>query len=267
MRLFRVASLLIALPVLLAAASRHEAVLSPIYRGAHLDLFNGQFDRVRLLVHQAQLEVSSRLGLIQYQQGFTNPIMIDFEDGAPAGLENALAYVRYGGTADGGFQQQMVVNVELLATNPMDFDTVFYHEMTHAVLNDAVGGEATLKIPHWVQEGLAQYVSGEGEERVRKAAQQLRKSQAPTLIFPLEGPAFGNGYPQYYLAIKYLLDKYSVNVVQALVRDLVAGKTPAESIEANTGLHWVEYQENVRAYSLKIFQDLAIPDYLTARPA
>ena len=36
----------------------------------------------------------------------------------------------------------------------MDFDMVFYHEMTHVVMNDAVGGEASVKIPHWAQEGL-----------------------------------------------------------------------------------------------------------------
>jgi hypothetical protein len=242
------------------AVARQEATLVRDYHGAYEPQFNAQFDRVRLLVRQAQLEVSSRLGLIQYTNGFQYPMTIHFEDSVPAGLESALAYVRLMRSNQGAFQQELVVNMAEMNSNPMDFDTVFYHEMTHAVMNDATGGEASAKIPHWVQEGLAVYVSGEGEARVKRSAQNLHKSQTASLVFPLGGLVYGAAYAQYYLAIRYLVDKHSVNAVQGLVRDLIAGKSVEESILDCTGLSWADYQRNVRDFSAAIFRDLAIPD-------
>src|SRR4029077_18607640 len=142
------------------APVRVAATLAQENHGPHQTEFTSQYDRVRLLVRQAQLEVSSQLGLIQYREGFQYPMTIHFDDGAPAGVEYALAYVQLQ-QSEKGFRQQLVINLEQLTAHPMDFDTVFYHEMTHAVMNDAVGGEAALRIPHWVQEGLAVYISGE----------------------------------------------------------------------------------------------------------
>jgi hypothetical protein len=241
------------------ATARIAATLTQEYHGAHQSEFTSQFDRVRLLVRQAQLEVSSRLGLIQYQEGFQYPMTIRFDDGAPEGVESALAYVQLQ-QSDKDFQQQLVINLDALTAHPMDFDTVFYHEMTHAVMNDAVGGEAAIKIPHWVQEGLAVYVSGEGDQRVKFLASHVHKSQASALLYPLGGPVYANAYPQYYLAIKYLLDTYSVNAVQGLVRDLIAGKSITDSIYDCTGLSWDAYQKNVHDYSLQKFKESAVPD-------
>ena len=249
-------------PVLLCcpAWARYEAALVKDYAGRHQEEFVTQFDRVRLLARQAQLEASARLGLMQYRQGFTNPLIIRFEEGAPSGIENALAYVRLL-QSRAGFAQELVVNLDATAVSPVDFDTIFYHEMTHAVMNDAVGGEASAKIPHWVQEGLAQYVSGEGKSRVTQAAQGFKKSQVQALLYDLDGPYTGNAYPQYYLAIECLYEKHTVNAVQALVRDLILGKSVIEAIEDNTGLGWVKFQDEVRDYSLKVLQDKARPDY------
>ena len=153
------------------ALAREAAVIDSNYRGAHQDDYLRQSDRVRILVRQAQLEVSVRLGLYQYQEGFQYPLTIRFQDDAPVGVEHALAFVRLLQTPS-GFQQELVVNLGEMANRPADLDVVFYHEMTHAVLNDAVGGPASQRIPTWVQEGLAQYVSGEGDRRVRAAAEK-----------------------------------------------------------------------------------------------
>jgi hypothetical protein len=253
------------------AWARYQAALVKDYTGRHQEEYVTQFDRVRLLVRQAQVEVSARLGLIQYREGFQYPLLIRFDDGAPPGVESALAYVQLmeaprqtpGGPASSvaGFAQQLVVNLDATATSPMDFDKIFYHEMTHAVLNDAVGGEATVKIPHWVQEGLAQYISEEGKGRVIEEAQTVKKSQAHYLLADLDGPYTARAYPQYYLAIEYLYEKHTVNAVQALVRNLILGKSTIDAVEDSTGLPWVKFQDEVRDYSLKVFQDKAQPDF------
>jgi hypothetical protein len=215
---------------------------------------------VRILAQQAQIEVSSRLGLLQYREGFENPLFIRFEDGAPEGIENVMAYVRIS-RSPAGFFQELVVNLDATAVTNEDFDRIFYHEMTHAVLNDAVGGEASLKIPHWVQEGLAQEVSGEGPDRLKEAAHQVHKSQAGALLYDLDGPYTGAAYPQYYLAIDYMHQKHSINAVQAMVRNLIIGKSVTDALEDATGLSWVKFQDEVRAYSLPIFQENARPDF------
>src|ERR1700690_1372674 len=69
------------------AWARYPAALEKTYTGRHQEEFVTQYDRVRLLVNQAQLEASSRLGLMQYREGFQYPLIIRFEDGAPAGIE------------------------------------------------------------------------------------------------------------------------------------------------------------------------------------
>src|SRR5438105_4706335 len=75
--------------------SRQAATLVRDYHGAHEANFASDFDRLRLLTQQAQLEVSSPLGLINYRGGFQYPLNIRCADGAPSGLENALAYVQF----------------------------------------------------------------------------------------------------------------------------------------------------------------------------
>jgi hypothetical protein len=240
--------------------ARYPAALVKDYTGRHQEEFTTQYERVRLLVKQAQLEVSARLGLIQYQEGFQYPLFIRFDDGAPPGVESALAYVQLMQNGD-AFAQQLVVNMDATSGDAMDFDKIFYHEMTHAVMNDAVGGDAAEKIPHWVQEGLAQYVSGEGPGRVKDFAQTVKKSQAKELVADLESPYTGRAYPQYYLAIQYMNDKFSVNAIQALVRELILGKSTAEALQDSTGQDWVKFQDDLREYSIKIFEDNARPDF------
>src|SRR6266436_1523037 len=109
------------------AWARYQAALVKDYTGRHQDAYITQFDRVRLLVRQAQVEVSARLGLIQYKEGFQYPLLIRFDDGAPPGVEHALAYVQLMQN-NGSFAQQLVVNLDATAVNPMDFDKIFYHE-------------------------------------------------------------------------------------------------------------------------------------------
>ncbi len=258
MRFLLLFPLISALP--LASQARESAELVRDYHGTHQDAFTLQFDRVRLLVRQAQIEASARLGLLQYQEGFQYPIRIGFEDGAPLGIENVLAFVRLGRTSR-GFVQELVVNLDEMASNPVDFDLVFKHEMTHAVMNDAVGGDASLRIPHWVQEGLAQYVSGEGDQRVLSLARRVHRSHADLLLSDLDGLYTGKAYPQYYLAIKYMYDKQSSNAVQAFVRNLIAGKSVTDALNEATGMTYPQFLENVRQYSLNVFQDKALPDY------
>jgi hypothetical protein len=253
-----IGSLVVSAPAF--SAPRFSAAMQLDYQGKHPEEFTAQQERVRLLVRQAQLEVSSRLGLVAYREGFSCPLTIRFEDSAPSGIEFALAYVRLL-TSPKGFQQELVVNLDETSRYTGDFDPIFYHEMTHAVLNDAIGGEASSRIPPWVQEGLAVFVAGNGMNIVTHSAQKFRKSQVQALLFDLEAPYHPAAYAQYFLAIQYMDEKHSINSVQAFVRNLMAGQTVTAALEDAAGLPWAKFKEEVAAYSLDVLKDKARPDF------
>src|SRR5262245_31473313 len=76
-------------------ATRRTVEIDRDYKGQYQADFTDQIDKVRILTRQAQLEVSARLGLLQYQEGFRFPFRVRFDDSAPIGIENVLAYVRF----------------------------------------------------------------------------------------------------------------------------------------------------------------------------
>ena len=237
---------------------RFTVALQSSYNGAHADLYAQQQDRVRLLIHQAPLEISSQLGLFQYREGFRCPLTVRFDDTPAPGVEHALAYVQIIPTVH-GMGQDLVVNLDVMANTHEDFDQIFYHEMTHAVLNDAVVFETKKPLPSWVQEGLAVYIAGNGDEWVHRVAQRVRKSQAHELVRDIEEPVLD--YPRDYLAFKYLKEKQGINSLQAFVRDLTQGKTPHDAIEDSTGLPWDTFRQNLKEYSQSVYEDQARPDF------
>lgn len=239
------------------AEQRFTTSFQTDYNGKHPDLFAQQQERVRLLVNQAQMDVTSRLGLFQYREGFRCPLIVRFDDAPMPGVEHALAYVAFLGGNQCG--QMMVINLDVMAQYPGNFDPIFYHEMTHAVLNDAIVFETKRPLPAWVQEGLATYIGGEGEERVRTLAQQVRKYQAKMLLSDLQDDRVD--YPGNYLAFKYLFDKHSINAIQGFIHYLMEGKTPMQSIFEATGLKEEEFRNKVRDYSLAIYREQARPDF------
>ena len=238
--------------------TRFPAALQATYTGSHPDLYAQEQDRVRILIRQAQLEISSQLGLLQYQEGFRCPLTVRFDDAPVQGLEHALAYVRPISTSR-GFAQELVINLDVMAHAGNDFDQIFYHEMTHAVLNDAVISAYGRALPSWVQEGLAVYISGEGSERIRTLAQRYRKSQVKAAVRDLDAPVLD--YARDYAAFKYILDKHGINSLQAFVRNLVDGKSPNEAVEDATGLGWDAFKGRVADYTLDLYQAQARPDF------
>jgi hypothetical protein len=239
-------------------APRFTASFQTSYDGRHADLYAQDVDRVRLLLRQAQLEISSQLGLLQYQEGFRCPLTVRFDDAPAAGVEFALAYVQPVPTVH-GFGQELVVNLDVMAQHPGDFDRIFYHEMTHAILNDAVSSVYNRALPSWVQEGLAVYISGEGPDRVRALARHYRKSQVKAAVHDLQEPILD--YARDYMAFKTMVDKQNINTLQTFVRDLTQGKLPEEAVEDSTGQSWDAFRQLVKDHTLEVYQTEALPDF------
>jgi len=243
-----------------ATADRNGAEIQSVYEGRNPDAFAQVQDRVVQLVKTSQLEVSVGLGLQQYREGFQYPFQIRFEDSPSPGFEHTLAYVRLGRTS-GGFAQEMVIHLEELRAIAdlrwLDVEKVFYHEMTHAVLNDTVGGDAARRLPTWLHEGLAQFISREGEDRFREAAGRFTQREIKATVFQLERPFAQLAYPQFYLAVRYLNDKHSINAIQGMVRYIMEGKSVEQALLESTGLSLERFYQNVNDYTRDAFLDRA----------
>jgi hypothetical protein len=238
---------------------RFAASFQTSYNGTHPDLYAQQQDRVRILIKQAQLEISSQLGLLQYQEGFRCPLTVRFDDTPAPGVEHALAYVQIIPSVR-GVAQELTVNLDVMDKYPgQDFDQIFYHEMTHAVLNDAVAFPTRHHVASWIQEGLAVYIAGNGNELVKQFCQQFHRSQAASAVRDLDQPVLD--YPRDYLAFRYIVDQHTINSFQAFVRLLTNGKTPAEAVEESTGLTWDAFREKVKDYTTNVYKEQALPDY------
>lgn len=238
---------------------RVAATLLATYTGSDPGAYAAAFDQVRLWVRQAQLEVSSQLGLLRYQEGFRYRMTIRFADGAPPGVEHILAYVSLGQDKE-GFLQELVINVLAASKDSMGLQTVFFHEMTHAVMNDAVGGDATQKIPRWLHEGLAQWIGGDGEKRLKELTSQYKRASFLHYGYDLDQPDTFLAYPEYYLGVKFILDKKGINSLQALVRNLISGMPFDRALEDSCSLKVPAFKAAVRDYSYNYFQDRALRD-------
>jgi hypothetical protein len=243
----------------LRADSRYTPTMDTNYHGTHPDLFAQQNDRVRLLVRQAQVEISSQLGLIQYQDGFYWPFSVRFDDTPARGVEHAIAYVMLVPSEHGGVAQQLVVNLDVWPSEGMDFDKVFYHEMTHAVLNDAIVTRTQKLLPSWVQEGLAVYIAGDGEWWVSRTAKMVHVSQIGYLIHDLRMERRSPDYAEDYLAFQLMKEKYSINALQAFVRELTEGKDPETAVEDSTGVSWDKFTKDLAEYQRRVYTPLALP--------
>lgn len=241
---------------------RIAPVIDPAYDGAHAAAYTSAIDQVRWMTRVAQQEVSVGLGLIRYQEGFRYPVRLRFEDSGMPGAENLLAYVSLG-TTSGGFAQELVINVTAIG-QPLppwaDFRTIFTHEMTHAVLNDSVGGDASMRLPRWVHEGLAQWISKEGEGRLKGLDRAYTKSQIRQTPMDLENPPPALAYPLYYLGIRGLEARHGINAVQALVRLLIEGHPTQDALLESTGQPAERFYEEAERYARETLLDLARAD-------
>src|SRR4051812_16419081 len=93
------------------AANGYAPKVTNKYAGGFPDDFPVELQTVQSLLSPIKLDVSSKLGLLQYQETFQHPVSLRFDDGAPAISENPFFYIQPG-PADKPFSQELVVNVE-----------------------------------------------------------------------------------------------------------------------------------------------------------
>ncbi len=248
-RLLLIVSLLASFARAQEPAQRYQPVFLADYQGEHPELAARYGPQVEPLLKKLPSQVAVRLGLSAYEQGFRYPITIRFVDHLAPHVAHALAGVTLD-VSGGRIRQEFEVSLDDLAKDPMDFELLLAHEMTHAVLTDSTGALPSLRFEPWLQEGLAEWASGDGEMRLRRARETANESPAADWVRDIDAPETGKSYVQYYLAIKYLIELNGTPGLQAFVRLLVQGVPPKEALRRRYGLGWTDFKSNVKAYTI-----------------
>jgi hypothetical protein len=230
------------------------------YNGPHQAAFQQIRTTIPNLMRQTCIDISVRTGM-DFQEGWQYPLVVGFVDGTPMGMENILAYVQLGKTEDGAFAQRLNINLEAYERETFSLEKVFAHELVHAMMNDAIGGEAARYLPTWFQEGLAVFGADQGEKMVKAYAHRTYGMGEGTLINGLEGPHGALDYAEDYLAMKYIYEKIGSNAFHNFIKDVINKKGNISSaLEYTCFLKWDEFQQKVKEYSKEQIKNFGPPE-------
>jgi hypothetical protein len=229
------------------------------YAGPHANEFNDLLSQVKSIVPAA-------LAYITVQWGLPNtlhyPMIVRVID-SPSSLPGRpiAAYVR-SFISGGELRQELVVDLQHHLMYPDEnLENVLYHEMAHAVLQDAVTSPGAAGIPQWFNEGLAQSVTTEGRERTSEDFKRYGHTDSPAILCDLNGnvDAFYHGeynfgcYTQFYLAVHRLLMRGGKDTVAQVITGLKSGTPLPALVGQVTPLSWAAFQGDVQRYTRSVF--------------
>ena len=145
--------------------------------------------------------------------------------------------------------------------------TVVPHELTHVVFDTATRNPYHSP-PHWLNEGLAVYLSvGYGSGDRGEVAQAKRDDSLiplPALDgqFPTAGDRFSLAYAESVSAIDFMARRYGRSALVDLIRSYAAGRTDDEAFDAALGV-------DLAGFDAAWFRNLGapVPDPAGPRPA
>ena len=125
---------------------------------------------------------------------------------------------------------------------------VIPHELTHLVFNTA-SKNAYHFPPHWLNEGVADYVSQGYDASYRSTVRDAAK--AGTLIpldgltgqFPTTSARFYQAYAESVSAVDYLVRTYDKDALVALIRSYADGRTDDEAFKAALGVDMTAFAD------------------------
>lgn len=126
---------------------------------------------------------------------------------------------------------------------------VLLHEYVHAVIFDRFANQC----PWWLNEGLAQYLSGDAEKTKKPelAARYISQFEAPELA-TLPGSELTEGdenqvavvYSLALSAVKYFIDTFGMSDMKYVLDLMAEGKSFDRVIQPVTGYSYQEFQQN-----------------------
>jgi hypothetical protein len=229
------------------------------YAGPHVNEFNDVLGQVKSIVPAALAYITGQWGL---PNTLHYPMIVRVID-APSNIPGrpVAAYVRSFTTA-GDLRQELGVDLQHHILYPGEnLENVLYHEMAHAVLQDAVTSPSAAGIPQWFNEGLAQSVTTEGHDRTQEDFKHYGHTDSPAILCDLNGniDAFYHGeynfgcYTQFYLAVQRLLARGGKDTLPKVITGLHNGIPLPVLIGQVTPLDWPAFQRDVEQYTRRVF--------------
>ncbi|MFN0116905.1 MAG: hypothetical protein ACKVQC_01260 [Elusimicrobiota bacterium] len=199
------------------------------------------------------IDASVRMGL-DFEEGWIYPLTIQFVDSAPSGIENALAYVQLRENSQ-GIYQSLNINLALFQKDDVNFRGVLGHELVHAMLNDAVGAQASSLLPLWFHEGLAVYGGNQGEEMFLRFLSSVDEKEATRILDGLDEFHSATDYLESYLAFHYIYERKGISSLRNFVKEVVKRKGDISGALSYTCFEsWDDFQKNTKEYSLEKFR-------------
>lgn len=141
------------------------------------------------------------------------------------------------------FPQIRTVLANITATDPNDPVVGIYipHELTHVVFGDATSNPYHAPL-HWLNEGLAVYLSQGFDSASRRAVEaavaddSLMPLSALSGQFPTSADRFGLAYDEALSAVDFMVRAYGRDAVVKLIRTYASGVTDDAAFMAGIGL-------------------------------
>lgn len=231
----------------------------PAYAGANRQAFEDVMAQAKTIVPGALAYITGQWGLPNTLQAPLIVRIVDQTSNAPG--RPVSAYVRSFRTSE-GLRQELVIDLShhLLYPNE-NFENVLYHEMAHAILQDAVTGPASAGIPQWFNEGLAQSVTTEGHDRTAEDFKRYGHTDAHAVICDLNGnvDTFYHGefnfgcYTYFYLTVERLIAKSGKDGLASIISGLHNGDPLPLVIGRTTRMDWDTFQSDAKEYARDVF--------------
>lgn len=142
------------------------------------------------------------------------------------------------------------LHAEFLLRGSYDLREEVTHELTHAVMRARMNPASYRKVPRWLREGLALWVAGQGETRVRSILRLIDSRKLSVLVPGLDqGKHDFLRYAEDYLAIEFLVKKKGKSAPKKIVQGLLTGRPAVQVVSRVAGLEWQKFVSAARAYA------------------
>jgi len=162
----------------------------------------------------------------------------------------------------------ITINYQTVTVTPFSLETTLQHELCHILL----GEHLTMRIPRWLNEGIAQWASEGITEIIRPEKNLLQRAAlSGTIIplyrldisFPMESNAFVLAYEQSQSFVVYLIQQYSQHSLLQMLELLKNGQSLHTAIRRIYGksLHqleneWISSQTHFFAWIIFVINNL-----------
>ena len=137
---------------------------------------------------------------------------------------------------------------EYFLSGDSDLEVVLRHELVHAIMRARMGGTRYEALPHWVREGLAVHIAGEGRHHLRRTL--LAQEDVDGLMTGLMGRKRSLiMYPYAWLAVDFIRLEGGPGAVSTFANHLTAGRHLRALTRELTGRNWSSFLAAVRCHA------------------